>query len=267
MAAESPPNQPEIDWTKWRAPESGEVRSPCPVLNSLANHGVLPRDGKGITKEMAVKALTSAINLDADLAKIFAGAGLTTNPDAHAHSFDLNHLSRHGLIEHDVSLTRDDFTFGDNHTFNPDIWKSVLGTYGDSKETNFALASEARYNRVIACKKAHEAANKEFIYGIKEAFLSYGESAIWMGLLGDPKDGKAPVEYLKILAEEERLPYEEGWRPPAQPITPKELKHLIISLIHANEHKSAEASEVGLGTVHALQNAITSLLPSNCVIM
>jgi hypothetical protein len=137
---------------------------------------VLPRDGKGVTKEMAVKALTSAVNFDVEIAKIFASVALATNPNAHAHSFDLDHVSRHGLIEHDVSLTRDDFAFGDNHTFNPDIWKSVLGTYGDSKETNFALASEARYNRVIASKKAHEAANKDFTYGIKEAVLSYGVS-------------------------------------------------------------------------------------------
>jgi len=267
MAAKSPPNHPEIDWTTWRTPESGEVRSPCPVLNSLANHGVLPRDGKGVTKEMAVKAMTSAINLDAEIAKIFASVALTTNPDPHAHSFDLNHISRHGLIEHDASLTRNDFTLGDNHTFNPDIWKSVLDTYGDSKETNFALAGEARYNRVIACKKAHEAANKEFIYGIKEAILSYGETAILMSLLGDPKNGKMPVEYLKILVEEERLPYEEGWRPAAHPITPKGLSLSIFTLMEANEHKLAEAEEVGLGTVLAVENAVTSLLPSYCVIM
>lgn len=114
--------------------------------------------------------------MDAHFAKTAASVGLTTNPDAHAHSFDLNHLGKHGVIEHDASLTRDDIAFGDNHTFNPDIWKRVLGTYGDSKETNFALASEARYNRVMACKKAHEAANKEFTYGIKEALLSYGVS-------------------------------------------------------------------------------------------
>jgi hypothetical protein len=126
---------------------------------------------------MAVKAMTSAINLDVEIAKIFASVALTTNPNAHAHSFDLDHVSRHGLIEHDVSLSRDDFALGDNHTFNPDIWKSVLDTYGDSKETNFALATEARYNRVIAAKKAHEAANKDFTYGIKEAVLSYGVSS------------------------------------------------------------------------------------------
>ena len=85
-------------------------------------------------------------------------------------------FGKHGLIEHDVSLTQDDIAFSDNHIFNPDIWKSILSTYGDSKETNFALASKARYDRVIARKKAHEAANKEFVSGIKEAFFSYGVS-------------------------------------------------------------------------------------------
>ena len=106
-----------------------------------------------------------------------------------------------------------------------------------------------------------------------------------MSLLGDPKNGKIPVEYLKIVVgkrrfvctrllyakqfsiEEERLPYEEGWRPAAHPITAEDLSHSIFNLIEANEHKSAEASEVGLGTVHAVQNAVTSLLPSYCVIM
>jgi hypothetical protein len=67
--------------------------------------------------------------------------------------------------------------------------------------------------------------------------------------------------------EEERLPYEEGWRPAAHPITAIDLTDSVFKLIHANEHKSAEASEVGLGTVHAVQNAVTSILPTYCVIM
>lgn len=27
----------------------------------------------------------------------------------------------------------------------------------------------------------------------------YGESALFLGILGDPKDGKIPLEYLKVL--------------------------------------------------------------------
>ncbi|KAH7418852.1 Chloroperoxidase, partial [Cadophora sp. MPI-SDFR-AT-0126] len=118
----------------------------------------------------------------------------------------------HGVIEHDVSLSRNDSELGDNHTFDQTIWGSVMETYGDTTETTFALVSKARYDRVVACKNAHEAAKKDFQYGIKEFILSYGESALLLGLLGDPKDGKIPLEYLKVLFQEERLPYKEGWR-------------------------------------------------------
>jgi hypothetical protein len=45
------------------------------------------------------------------------------------------------------------------------------------------------------------------------------------------------------------------------------MNHLIFSLISANEHKAAEAAEVGLGTVHAVTTVVTSVLPSYCTIM
>jgi hypothetical protein len=87
-------------------------------------------------------------------------------------------------------------------------------------------------------------------------------------LLSVREDLCARLLYAKQFSiEEERLPYEEGWRPAAHPITQKDLNHSIFNLMQANEHKSTEASEVGLGTVHAVQNAVTSLLPSYCVIM
>jgi hypothetical protein len=169
------------------------------MMNALANHHVLPHNGKGITKEMAVKALSDAINLDPAVAKIFASVAITTNPDHHANFFDLDHVSKHGVIEHDVSLSRNDKNLGDNTTFDPWVWENVIKSYGDNTETDFASASKARYERVIACKKAHEAAAKDFQYGIKEFILSYGETALFLGLLGDPKHGKIPIKYLKAL--------------------------------------------------------------------
>jgi hypothetical protein len=43
--------------------------------------------------------------------------------------------------------------------------------------------------------------------------------------------------------------------------------HMIFKLIEANEHKAAEAGEAGLGTVHAVTSAVTSLFPTYCAIM
>jgi hypothetical protein len=36
----------QFNYDDWRAPVPGDLRSPCPALNALANHGFLPRDGR-----------------------------------------------------------------------------------------------------------------------------------------------------------------------------------------------------------------------------
>jgi hypothetical protein len=169
------------------------------MLNSLANHHILPHTGKGITKAMAVDALVKSVNLDSGIANMFASVAITANPDHSSHTFDLNQVNKHGLIEHDVSLSRDDIAFGDNHTFNREIWEEMMKSYGNDTETSFASVSRARYARVIACKTAHAEAKKDLQYGIKEFVLSYGESALFLGILGSPDEGKIPLEYLRVL--------------------------------------------------------------------
>lgn len=76
------------------------------------------------------------------------------------------------MIEHDVSLSRNDIAFGDNHSFDKSVWEGVMKSYGEKTETDFASVSKARYERVMAAKKAHEEAGKDFQYGIKEFVLS-----------------------------------------------------------------------------------------------
>lgn len=67
--------------------------------------------------------------------------------------------------------------------------------------------------------------------------------------------------------EEERVPYKEGWRKVDREITQKDMFHLIFSLVEANHHKIEEAELVGLGTMHAVNNALKSLIPTTCNIM
>ncbi|KAJ3740778.1 Chloroperoxidase [Lentinula detonsa] len=42
-----------IDWSahQWQAPSPTDSRGPCPGLNTLANHGFLPRNGSNIIRE------------------------------------------------------------------------------------------------------------------------------------------------------------------------------------------------------------------------
>ena len=192
------------------------------MLNSLANHWILPHNGKNITVAIAVKSLSTSLNMDPSIVSALATHALGTNPDNNevfsldhlctnvkniftgtadhsARFFNLDHLAKHGDVEHDASLSRNDLAFGDNHTFNPKIWDAYMESYGDAKETTFASVSNARFARVLAAKKEHKDAKKDFRYGIKEFIISYGESALFLGLLGGPKDGRIPVEYLRVL--------------------------------------------------------------------
>ncbi|KAL4155620.1 hypothetical protein PRNP1_007728 [Phytophthora ramorum] len=80
-------------------------RSPCPAMNTLANHGYLPRDGKNITVDQALAVVMDKFNIAEDLAAVMGGL----SPDL----FDMNDLSKHNdQVEHDASLVRIDSYFG-----------------------------------------------------------------------------------------------------------------------------------------------------------
>lgn len=46
----------------FRAPAPGDSRSPCPALNALANHALLPRTGKSIPLPLLASVVHSAYN-------------------------------------------------------------------------------------------------------------------------------------------------------------------------------------------------------------
>jgi hypothetical protein len=96
-------------------------------------------------------------------------------------------------------LSRNDAAFGDNYTFDSTIFNTIMNSFGDATETSFASASKARYSRVVAARREHQLENKEFTYALKEYMLSYGETGLVLAVLGDPKEGKIPLEYLKVL--------------------------------------------------------------------
>lgn len=59
------------------------------MMNTLANHGFLPHDGRNITKQVVVNALGSALNFDASLAELMFEMAIIVNPQPNATSFTL----------------------------------------------------------------------------------------------------------------------------------------------------------------------------------
>lgn len=136
------------NFTTWSPPGPGDVRSPCPGLNSLANHGILPHNGKGLTIPILIKALSYGMNVGADFATVIGGAGLLSVPhNPLATSFDLNNLDEHNFpIEHDASLSRADYYLnrGDNYDFNQTIFDTVLAYYNGMASTSIPVAAKAK---------------------------------------------------------------------------------------------------------------------------
>jgi len=135
------------NFTTWSPPGPGDVHSPCPALNSLANHGFLPHNGKGITIPMLITALNDGVNAGADFATVIGGAGLLSVPgNLLATSFDLNNLNEHNFpIEHDASLSREDYYVnGNNYSFNQTVFDEVLKLYKGMNETSIPVASKAK---------------------------------------------------------------------------------------------------------------------------
>lgn len=74
------------------------------MLNTLANHGYLPHDGKDITENITINALGTALNIDAEISHFLFQEAITTNPTENATTFSLDDLVRHNILEHDASL-------------------------------------------------------------------------------------------------------------------------------------------------------------------
>ncbi|KAG8991259.1 hypothetical protein FRB90_001416 [Tulasnella sp. 427] len=54
-------------WPQYAPPQEGDARSPCPGINVLANHGIIPRNGRRITYKQLSEACQKAFNLSPTL--------------------------------------------------------------------------------------------------------------------------------------------------------------------------------------------------------
>jgi hypothetical protein len=108
------------------------------------------------------------------------------------------------VLEHDGSLSRSDYALGNDHTFNTTIWASTI--------THFPNTTITVANAVSACSArlvAAAAANPAFSFSASNALNSMIESALYMTVFANGTGAR--TEWVRVMFEEERLPYEEGW--------------------------------------------------------
>jgi len=108
----------------YTAPNDGDDRSPCPALNTLANHGFIPRTGRGLTAPILISGLQEAYGLSFPLAAFLTYGGIVllgqvvgfgADPRRDGVGFSLKDLARHDRIEHDASITHPNTLAGDEY--------------------------------------------------------------------------------------------------------------------------------------------------------
>lgn len=178
---------------------SPSVRSACPGINALANHGWLPHDGRNITYDMLVEAVRGGFAFD--LPPSFPGFANTTfhnairdpaNIAAHPENttFDMDKVNTHnGPIEFDGSLSRKDDYFGDDVAFDGPTWDTQWRLMEEEQEAagcagdyfDLGVASRARARHVLI---KSQAGNPEFLFTPDTLTKSAGTTALYMLVLG-----------------------------------------------------------------------------------
>lgn len=132
------------------------------------------------------------------------------------------------VIEHDGSLSRADIHFGDNHSFNSTIWKTVASFFTEDT-IDVTTAARARAARLAAAAKE----NPEFNMTSSGVNFSLIESALYLSVFNNGSSSTAVTEWVKVMfrksdschvcvnleliyhdTEEERLPFDEGFTRP-----------------------------------------------------
>ncbi|KAJ7732777.1 Chloroperoxidase [Mycena maculata] len=198
----------EGKWPDFVPPKEGDSRSCCPALNALANHGILPHDGKNIKfTEMTDKVRTTFNFAPSFCLFVPTFAANTLGKNYKMDACDLAELSLHNGIEHDASLTRQDTKL------DPDQGKphlpfvhGLLGSAtGKDKDGNLTL-TEADLSRFSGKRRAEaRATNPDFTLDKFHKMFGSANSSTLLTIFG----GK--VSDLEPFLVEERIP--EGWEP------------------------------------------------------
>lgn len=211
----------------WIAPGPGDIRGPCPGLNTLANHGYLPRNGICTPQELMM-GVWKGLSMSPELSGILAIAGVVWKADIKTLKISIGAgtqgtgvgLSNHGFIEGDASVTRDDSIIGDQvhvnetklHRYYDIIHR--LGTNG--YDINPEVCAESRY---VAWKDSVDS-NHAMDFNPLRHLVAYAESAFAMEVFRG-QNQSCTSETIDWFFVRERFP--PGWSRRNVPVSTNEM--------------------------------------------
>ncbi|KIJ31869.1 hypothetical protein M422DRAFT_185271, partial [Sphaerobolus stellatus SS14] len=189
---------------------NGDMRGPCPGLNTLASHGYLPRNGIvtptqiintvqddfGIDDTLAVQLVYATMLVDGNpLMNLMSigGKSSLTGPDPPKPAI-VGGVDTHAVLEGDASMTRGDFFFGDNHSFNQTLFNEFVAfssQFGGGSY-NLTVATEYRFY----CIQQSITENPTFSLISPRIGTAYGKAAVPFVFFvnGYKADGQLSIE-------------------------------------------------------------------------
>jgi hypothetical protein len=197
-------------WPEYVPPGEGDSRSACPMLNAMANHGILPHDGKDISFVTMNETIRSTYNFSPSFCYFVPNyIAKILKKDYSKDKFDLADISVHNGIEHDASLTREDTYHQPDQGKPHESFVNELLALASGKDPkvregeNRILTADdlARYSakrRVEAQER-----NPEFSLNLNHKMFGSSNSSTLLRICG------GRVSDLRDFLIDERIP--EGW--------------------------------------------------------
>ncbi|PRP75985.1 hypothetical protein PROFUN_01701 [Planoprotostelium fungivorum] len=180
-------------------------RAPARALNTLANHGYLPRDGKNITKMDIITGLFQGFNVGRDIGLILANVVFKKYG---TNTVSLLDLQKHNMIEHDASMTRNDNALGDSTLVNATLLQGLFDSSSDKKVITWK--DMVAYRRIRHADS--KLRNPNFVWTEDQKKSASGEVTIFQLVFGEWSTGVA-LDVAKSIFKFEKLPL--GWKPHA----------------------------------------------------
>lgn len=214
----------------YQRPGPDDARSPCPGINTLANHGWIPRNGRNVTRQNLIDGFLGGWGMNEStisgaLGNAFTVCEYVTGADCANTLPNITVLAEPHTFEHDHSLSRQDYRMAwangaqdDNYNFNETIFDTSLAVLGDSTHMDYAAAQEVRLQRESLAlagdwptwfdeSRPLMLVEIGFIYGVMTDF----------NLPDDVTNPQVRVDWWKYWFHNESFPTPLGWHKPNPP--------------------------------------------------
>ncbi|KAI8854881.1 Chloroperoxidase [Chytridium lagenaria] len=191
----------QADRQSWQPPKKDQHRSPCPMLNALANHAMIHRNGFSIAMADVLKAMETDLKMPS-LLSFLQAFYMTQFVDKLDFNFN---LSSFHMFDHDVSLTRQDKALGGSDKPDPQLVEQLVSFAGAKGYLDYDDIARARRLRYAQSK----ASNPALKFGITQRSWAIFESILLMEVFGH--EGKLKADIARDFFMHERLPLK--WNP------------------------------------------------------